>query len=61
MNARVVGAIARGVTRIPVFHATENHARPSRHVSRALFSETRASRRSPVGSRLDRLDDSTLT
>ena len=31
-NARVVGAIARGVTRIPVFHATENHARPTSRV-----------------------------
>ena len=58
-NARVVGAIARGVSRIPVFHG---HRKPrASHVSRALFSETRASRRSPVGSRLDRLDDSTLT
>jgi hypothetical protein len=60
VNARVVGAIARGVTRIRFFTRPKT-ARPSRHVSRALFSETRASRRSPVGSRLDRLDDSTLT
>ena len=57
-NARVVGAIARGVTRIPVFHATENHARPT---SRVLCFPRLSSRRSPVGSRLDRLDDSTLT